>query len=55
MTFPFDPDYVLVSKADLAAVLTVYESATPDPANRGSWYHRCVEALGRHADTQEET
>lgn len=43
--FPFDPDYTFVTKSDLAMVLTVYEAATPDPANRGVWYDRCKEAL----------
>ena len=45
-TYPFDPDYTLVSKADLASVLTVYESHTPPEVREFCpWYLRCKEAL----------
>jgi hypothetical protein len=44
--YKFDPDYTLVSKSDLAAVLTVYEAHTPEDVRPFCpWYLRCKEAL----------
>ena len=46
--YKFDPDYTLVSKSDLAAVLTVYEAHTPEDVRPFCpWYLRCKEALGK--------
>lgn len=44
--FPFEPDYALVSKSDLAAVLTVYEAHVPPEVRANcSWYVNCKAAV----------
>ena len=45
-SYPHKPDYAVVSKSDLAAVLTVYESHVPPEVRvYCGWYLRCKEAV----------